>query len=159
MSKSISELLGALNFGDPSGVQVPTPVGQLRNPDVPETIAGNVRHKKVIRDMYYSSMKLGNAPRNGSGFTFDKHRGKLPYMDPREDSFLTDGSIDPNQIRMKTDPANALPNTFSQGTLYDKHKLDDGAYIAVSNAGKLHRSAQNFDSYRNRFSVLDADDE
>ncbi len=151
MSKSILELLGNLNV---EGVKQPIPEGELYNPDVPntpDTIAGNVRNRKVIKDKFYSDMKLENMPRNGSGYYFGKNNGRLRYYDPRDDAFMMDGSIDPNSIRRKTDPANALPNTYAQGSLMDKYQLPKDAFTASDNVSLVKKSRASYEAYKNRF--------
>jgi hypothetical protein len=122
MSRSIADILSILT--KPSGVQAPVPENELQNPDVPEgeaLIGGSVNNRKVIRDQYYNdmSMKYLKQPKNGTGYSISN--GRLRNTDPREDSFMLEGSIDPNKIRRQTDPAHSLPNTFAQGSLYDKY--------------------------------------
>lgn len=151
MSKSILELLGNMNM---QGVKQPTPEGELYNPDVPnalDTIAGNIKNRKVIQDKFYSDMKLDRMPRNGSGYYFGKTNGRLRYFDPREDAFMLDGSIDPNTIRRQTDPNNALPNTFSQGSLLDKYQLSKDNFRETDNVSLIQKSRMSFDAYKNRF--------
>jgi len=151
MSKSILELLGNLNV---QGVKQPSPEGEIYNPDVPnspDTIAGNARNREVVKDQYYSDMKLESIPRNGSGFYFGKTNGRQRYFDPRDDAFMLDGSIDPNNIRRKTDPANSLPATFANGSLYDKYQLGKDNYQATNNVSLIQRSVMSFENYKNRF--------
>jgi hypothetical protein len=136
------------------GVSQPTPANELYNPDVPNspaTIAGTVNNRKTIMDNFYNDMKLKKAPRNGSGYTFGKTNGRLRYFDPREDSFMLDGSINPNTIKRQTDPANALPNRYAQGSLLDKYKLPVDAYKSTDNVSLVQKSRMSFDRYRNRF--------
>lgn len=155
MSKSIQDLMGSLM--SPMGVKQPMPEGQIYNPDVPnspDTIAGNVKNRKMIKDKYYSDMKLTRYPKNGSGYYFGKNNGRLANMDPREDAFLMESSIDPNNIRRKTDPAHALPNTFSSGSLLDKYQLPLNNFKATNNVSLMQRSKLSYENYKNRFSVM-----
>ena len=159
MSKSISELMGNLMM-NPTALAQPSVSGELYNPDVPnapDTIAGNINNRKIIQDKYYSDMKLSKYPRNGSGYYFGKTNGRLRYMDPREDAFMLDGSIDPNSIRRKTDPESALPDTFAQGSLLDKYQLSKSAYRESDNVSLLQKSRRSYENYKNRFSILDSE--
>ena len=152
MSRSIADILSILT--KPAGVQAPVPENELRNPDVPDDIiGGSVNNRKVIRDQYYNdmSMKHLKQPKNGTGYSISS--GRLRNTAPREDSFMLEGSIDPNQIRRKTDPAHSLPNTFAQGSLYDKYQLPTNAYVATNNKSLLEQSRGSFDSYKNRYSL------
>lgn len=158
MSKSISDLMGSLMQGkmSPMGVQQPMSEGEIYNPDIPntpDTIAGNTQNRKMIQDKFYSNMKLPNYPRNGSGFYFGKNNGRLANMDPRQDAFMLDGSIDPNNIRRKTDPANALPNTYANGSLLDKYQLSKSSLEASSNVSLIQKSRMSFERYKNRFNL------
>jgi hypothetical protein len=144
MSKSIQDLMGSLM--SPSGVKQPMPEGEIYNPDIPnspDTIAGNAQNRKMIRDKFYSNMKLPNYPRNGSGFYFGKNNGRL--------AFMLDGSIDPNNIRRKTDPANALPNTYANGSLLDKYQLSKASLETSNNVSLIQKARMSFESYKNRF--------
>ena len=152
MSQSIAELMGSLM--SPMGVQQPNSGGELYNPDVPntpDTIAGNVKNRKIIKDKFYSDMKLTKMPRNGSGYYFGKNNGKLANMDPREDSFLMEGSIDPNSIRRKIDPENALPNEYVYGSLLEKYQLSKGSLEASCNVSLVQKSRMSYERYKNRF--------
>ena len=153
MSRSIADILSILT--KPSGVQAPVKDTELHNPDVPEsdTVGGNVNNRKVIRDQYYNDMSIKHLkqPKNGTGYSISN--GRLRNTDPREDSFMLEGSIDPNQIRRETDPAHSLPNTFAQGSLYDKYQLPTNAYVATNNKSLLEQSRDSFDSYKNRYSL------
>lgn len=153
MSRSIIDLLGKMNV-NPMGVNQPMPEGELYNPDVPndiDTIAGNIANRKIIQDKYYSSMKLSSAPRNGEGYSFSRTGGRLKYYDPRQDSFMLDGSIDPDIIRRKTDPNHSLPNTFSSGSMYAKYQLPKSAFKSSNNVGLLQKSIASYENYINRF--------
>jgi hypothetical protein len=158
MSKSIADLMGSLmNNNNIQGVTQPSPEGELYNPDVPntpDTIAGNIRNRKIIQDKYYNDMKLTRYPRNGSGYYFGKNNGRLANMDPREDAFLMDGSIDPNNIRRKTDPANALPNTFASGSLLDKYQLPKETFKPSNNVSLVQQSRMSYQNYKNRFAEI-----
>ena len=155
MSRSISELMGNL-MNNPTALAQPTIKGELYNPDIPtmDTIAGNINNRKIIQDKYYSDMKLSKYPRNGSGYYFGKTNGRLRYMDPREDAFMLDGVINPNNIRRKTDPDNALPDTFAQGSLMDKYRLPKSAYRESDNVSLLQKSRSSFEAYKNRFNLM-----
>ena len=156
MSRSIADILSILT--KPSGVQVPISDNILNNPDVPNSIGGSSTNRKIIRDQYYNDMSLKHLkePKNGTGYSISDN-GRLRYTDPREDSFLLEGSIDPNQIRRQTDPAHSLPNTFAQGSLYDKYQLPANAYIATDNKSLLEQSRGSFDNYKNRYSLPNND--
>ena len=144
------------NLMSVEGVQQPTPEGELYNPDVPnapDTIAGNIKNRKVIQDKFYSDMKLDRMPRNGAGYYFGKTNGRLRYFDPRDDAFMMDGSIDPNNIRRKTDPNHALPDTYAQGSLLDKYQLSKDNFRATGNVSLVQKSRMSFDNYKNRFVI------
>ena len=156
MSRSIADILSILT--KPSGVQVPISDNILNNPDVPNSIGGSSTNRKIIRDQYYNDMSLKHLkePKNGTGYSISDN-GRLRYTDPREDSFLLEGSIDPNQIRRQIDPAHSLPNTFAHGSLYDKYQLPTNAYIATDNKSLLEQSRGSFDNYKNRYSLPNND--
>ena len=80
--------------------------GVLNNPDLP-TLANKFDDKKEIRERAYSSLKLSSHPRNGSGYMLPRTRAD---DDPRKDSFLMDGAIDPNVIRKRVNPDKAIPS-------------------------------------------------
>ena len=154
MSRSIADILSILT--KPGGVQAPVKDTELHNPDVPNAnfIGGTAVNRKVIRDQYYNDMSLKHSkqPKNGTGYSISA-TGRPRYTDPREDAFMLEGSIDPNQIRRQTDPAHSLPNTFAQGSFYDKYQLPKNAYVATDNKSLLERSRGSFDSYKNRYSL------
>lgn len=140
------------------GSRQPAPNNQLYNPDIPDgklnTIAGNVNNRKVLIDKYYSSMKLGKNPRNGEGFNIGRNNGKMSFENPRNDSFMCDNSIDPNTIRMKTDPDSAMPSSFVNGSLYNKYKLPISEFKPTDNVTLIQMATESYYNYKNRFSMV-----
>ena len=155
MSLSISKLMGNLMNAQVSGVAQPTPEGEIYNPDVPNAMAPTILNKKIIQDKFYSNMKLPSQPRNGTGYYFGRDNGRLTNMDPRQDAFLMEGSIDPNKIRRQTDPDSALPNGFEYGSLLSKYKLPEGSLKATNNLSLVQRSTMSYENYKNRFEPAD----
>ena len=143
MSKSALEILSNLQ---PAGVKMPTPAGQIENSEgLFVTVAGSSINKKEIQDNYYNDMKLDRTEslRNGTGYSI-KGTGLQRYYDPREDSFMLEGAIDPRKIRQRTDPSHALPDTFNSGNILAKYKLDDDSYRAYDNTGLLKKAYQSY---------------
>jgi hypothetical protein len=104
MSKSLNELFKSLASG--SNKNIKQPEGQLKNPDVPD-----LDDKAILRDKFYLSYKIDSQPRNGAGYSMPRAPS---LMDPKKEDFMLEGSIDPNTIRAKVDPDDALASRKGQ---------------------------------------------
>ncbi len=104
--------------------------------------------RDVVRDKFYSSMKLSSAPRNAAGYSIARSPG-LPNLDPKKQEFLLEGAIDPANIRARHDPQHAPPNSYAEGA-------EDFGYVPASgpahNSVDLIRKAR--ESYANRLNRL-----
>jgi hypothetical protein len=105
---------------------------------------------KVVRDKFYSTMRLPTAPRSGSGFSLAR-TGGIPNMDPRRDAFLQEGAIDPANIRHRQDPINSLPYDFQTGNLGFKYQLAPDQMTATSSIPLMQKARQ---SFYNRVNLL-----
>lgn len=99
MSKSINELFKSLVDGDTKNL--PTKETELKNPDIPE-----YDETREIKDQFRINYRMPTAPRNGAGYALPRRS----VINPKKESFLMDFTIDPNLVRAKTDPDNALPS-------------------------------------------------
>ena len=149
MSKSLFDLLANISADN---VQIPPTEGEIYNPDIPTVKVPSTSTRK-LRDQYYNDMKQSSQPRNGTGYSFDKMKGQLPNTNPKDDAFMVDGAIDPNKIRKRTDPVHSLPDSFDNGTLYDKFQLPQSTYEEVDSHGLLLKASNSFNNYKNRFNL------
>lgn len=108
---------------------VPPQEGKLANPDIPER-GMKQADREVVRDKFYTSMRLGSSARNVAGYSLARSGG-LPNLDPKKQSFLLEGSIDPANIRRRQNPGAAPPNSYAQGA-------QDFGYVAPEH--KAHNS-------------------
>ena len=144
MSLSISDILKPLG-----NLALKTVSEKLANPDIPE-LAKKFNDAIEIKDRAFSAFKLLSEPRNGSGF-------RLPRTtmndDPRQDSFLMNGSIDPNVIRKRQNPDAAIPSLETgANTLFSLAPSN----IHASNSVNLIKTARkSYVDYKNRFFIDD----
>jgi hypothetical protein len=97
-----------------------------------------------IKDQFRSNFKMRGMPRNGAGYSLPRRN----LMNPRKESFMLEGAIDPNNIRARTDPDSSLPtlnrqSEFSFMPSSVKPSKNQESLIKLS-----HQSEMN---YRNRF--------
>jgi hypothetical protein len=137
---SINDLLKAIKNQSTN----PDPVsGKLDNPDIPEL---KMKNKKPIKDQYYNTFHLKNnsGPRNGTGFVMTRNVNRSRLDIPH-------GSIDPNQIRRKTHPESAMPNSFINGSEGDIYTLPKSTLTSHNYVGLLKKARTSFFRYKNRF--------
>jgi hypothetical protein len=147
MSRSITDLLKQLSL---KAKNPPPASGKLDNPDIPN-LHKAIADREKIRTLYYSSMKLPSMPRNGTGYDLDGRAGKVE--NPRLDDFMLESSIDPNQIRRKTDPDRALPDLFSAGSQNAYFQAPPGAYVAHDQLSLVRQAHQSYANYKRRFDI------
>jgi hypothetical protein len=112
----------------------------LYNPDVPDP-------ELEVSDTYHTIYKMPSSARNGI-FSLGTKR---IYKNKAREAFSKDGAIDPNTIRNKIDPDNAMPVLSSQG----KFSLMNAAAKKAphSQVGLIKKSLTSFLNYRNRFAA------
>ena len=129
--------------------QNPPKEGKLYNPDIP--VRGLSKgNREVVRDRFFTNMKVGSAPRNASGYSIAR-TGGLANLNPRRQEFLLEGSIDPASIRARHNPLRAPPNSYAQGAEGFKYQLPESTSRS-RNAVSLIRNARQ--SYANRLNRL-----
>lgn len=128
----------------------PAPEGKLNNPDLPEGKQRSASNREATRDMFYRSMKQTTMARNGSGYSMAR-TGGLPNLNPRRQSFLLEGAIDPANIRARTDPLRAPPNSYAQGAEGFLYQLPASTREAHTSIELMQKARQ---SYANRINRL-----
>jgi hypothetical protein len=132
------------------------PEGQLFNPDIPDMNKTNyfsserVATRKAMKDKYYQSTKMPTQPRNGNYFSLDRSKDDI---NPRLQSFLLEGSIDPNTIRKKIDSEYISDNLYNYGSEGIKYSSPDSAYVSSSNVPLIQQARKSFYNYKNRFNM------
>ena len=118
--------------------------GKLFNPDIPDK--KDFANDRNIRDQWFNDRKLPTRPRSGGQFALPR----TTFTDnPRLDSFMQNGSIDPNTIRKKVDPDSALPSRVdSASTLFS---LQAGNLTAHDSVGLIQKARMSYSNYKNRF--------
>jgi hypothetical protein len=144
MSFSINKLLQAMSKGDKN---VKEAEGELFNPDIP-TPQKDFDEKKMIRDQAFSVLKLPSEPRNGGYFRLDRNE---PHIDPRNDAFGMEQSIDPNIIRKRVNPDGAIPSLASAEVT--KFSLVPENLTSNDSMGLIKQARKSYVSYKNRFNM------
>jgi hypothetical protein len=143
MSQSINKLLDVLSKGQGN---VKQPEGELFNPDLPSS--KDFDEAEEIRTKAYSALRLTDEPRNGGYFRLGKNQ---LHIDPRRADFLMENSIDPNTIRKRVDPDNAIPNLKSGET--SLYSLVPENIEATNNVGLIQQARRSYANYKNRFEL------
>lgn len=104
----------------------------------------------VVRDKFYTSMKLDSMPRNAAGYSLARSGG-MPNMNPKRQEFMLEGAIDPQAIRARHDPLHAKPNSYAQGAEGFQYELPASTGRS-RDAVDLMRKAR--ESYANRLNRL-----
>lgn len=150
MSLSINDILKPL--GSLIANAQPIPANKLFNPDLP-MLSKAVRTFNdivMIKDQAMSAFKLSSQPRNGGDFLLPRTR----FDDnPRKDSFLMDGAIDPNVIRKRVNPDKAIPSLESGEST--KFSLVPSNNAATDFVSLIQMANKNYVNYKNRFFVAD----
>jgi hypothetical protein len=123
------------------------PEGKLENPDIRESTT-QARDRKFIRDQSHNALRLGSQPRNGDGYLLPRTTFNL---DPRKDSFLMEGAIDPDMIRQKVNPISEAQPVTGEGALYG---IDSTMKQASDSINLIRNSQEQFYNYQNRFSMV-----
>ena len=140
MSYSISNLFKSM-------VENPEqPDGRLDNPDIPTSTSQSF-DRQFIRDQAHNSLRLNSTPRNGDGFLLPR---TVFNNDPRKDSFLMEGAIDPDMIRQKVNPISEAQPVMGEGALYG---VDRTMKTASDSINLIRNSQEQFYNYSNRFSM------
>lgn len=147
-SKSIADLLSMVGSANNQNPQAPE--GQLQNPDIPTLKQKAAASIQASKDTYYSAMKMPTLPRNGGYFSLG--RGKVDD-NPRVDSFMLEGAIDPNTIRRKADPLHSTPNLYAFGSQGAEYAVPESAMRSNNNVNLLVTARKSFANYKNRFEL------
>jgi len=128
--------------------QNPPKEGKLYNPDIP--VRGLPKgSREVVRDRFYTSMKLGGAPRNASGYSIAR-AGGLPNLNPRRQEFLLEGAIDPANIRARHNPLRAPPNSYAQGAEGFRYQLPESTSRSRNSVALIQKARQSYGNRLNR---------
>lgn len=150
MSLSINDILKPL--GSLIANAQPIPANKLFNPDLPNLSKAIRTFNDIvmIKDQAMKSFKLSSQPRNGGDFLLPRTR----FDDnPRKDSFLMDGAIDPNVIRKRVNPDKAIPSLESAEST--KFSLVPSNNVATDFVSLIQMANKNYVNYKNRFFVAD----
>lgn len=145
MSLSANDLLRQLSLGNPK-----FPEEQLHNPDIP-TPNSDFDERREIRDRAFSVLRLPSEPRNGGYFRLGRNK---PRIDPRQDDFLMDNAIDPNVIRARVNPDDAIPTMLSGETI--KYSLVPENIEETNNITLIQKARASFSNYKDRFRLPQA---
>jgi hypothetical protein len=147
MSRSIKDLLASIEKG---AANVQTNNTKLMNPDIPAP-QNDFANDRNIRDQWFNDRKLSNNPR-GNGGNFSLGKGRFTD-DPRLDSFMQDGSIDPNTIRKKVDPDSARPSLQDAASVL--YSLQATNLVGSNSIGLVQKARKSYVNYRDRFNVTE----
>ena len=140
MSYSVSNLFKSL-------IENPKqPDSKLDNPDIPVSQSQS-QDRQFIRDQAHNALRLNSTPRNGDGFLLPR---TVFNNDPRKDSFLMEGAIDPDMIRQKVNPISEAQPMTGEGALYG---IDTTMRVATDSVNLIRTSQDQFYNYQNRFSI------
>ena len=142
MSYSVSNLFKAIAANNK------VPEGQLDNPDIPSFSQAGGVDTQFIRDKAYNSMRLSSAPRNGDGFLLPR---STLSSNPRHDSFLMEGAIDPNVIRQRVNPISEAAPVTHEDALYG---IDYTMTTSTDSVGLVQKARSSLYNYKNRFNAL-----
>lgn len=146
MSQSITKLLSELNK---ASANVASGESELHNPDIP-TPNTDFPDNLNIKDQWMNARRLTNQPRNGGQFALPR---QAMAEDPRLDAFMMDGSIDPNNIRKRTDPDSALPTLA--GGKYALYSTEPSTLTGHDSMGLIQSARKSYVNYRDRFNVTE----
>ena len=141
MSYSISNLFKAM-AENPKQADT-----KLYNPDIPDSTT-QAKDRQFIRDQAYNALRLTSQPRNGDGYLLPRTTFNL---DPRKDSFLMEGSINPDMIRQKVNPISEAQPVTGEGALYG---IDSTMKQSTDSVNLIRTSRAQFYNYQNRFSMM-----
>ena len=140
MSYSVSNLFKSL-------IENPKqPDSKLDNPDIPVSQSTS-QDRQFIRDQAHNALRLNSTPRNGDGFLLPR---TVFNNDPRKDSFLMEGAIDPDMIRQKVNPISEAQPMTGEGALYG---IDTTMRVATDSVNLIRTSQDQFYNYQNRFNM------
>lgn len=141
MSLSANDILRAL-----TSANVKTPETNLHNPDIPSPNE-DYDEQDEIRDMALDVLKLPKEPQNGGYFRLKNNS----LMDPKQESFLLDHSIDPNTIRSYTEPDKTISTVYSND--FTKYSLVPGNLSESNDVRLIQEARQSFVNYKDRFQL------
>ena len=122
------------------------PDTKLDNPDIPESNF-QTQDRQFIRDQAHNALRLTSKPRNGDGFLLPR---TVFNNNPKRDSFLMEGAINPDMIRQKVNPISEAQPTTGEGALYG---VDRTMKTASDSVNLIRTSQEQFYNYQNRFSM------
>jgi hypothetical protein len=127
----------------------PAVEGRLTNPDIPGRGLDKAS-KDVVRDKFFSSMRLGSQARNSEGWSLARSGG-LPNMNPKRQEFMLEGAIDPANIRARHNPLKARPNSYAQGAEGFKYQLPDSTGESRDAVSLVRKARESYANRVNRF--------